>query len=435
MIRAALFVVLLLVFALLAAGLVLPPRESLGLEFLYLSQGMLVASLAIFFTGKSIQGERLAPFLVGAAVAVALAVRLMLLIGPGESYPLSSDVFRYVWDGKMLVNGVNPFLFAPSAPELQHFREYPLSLNINHPNLPTIYPPVAQYIFGLSYLIGGGTVWGFRIVSVAVELLSILLLDRWLSESGAPRSHLLLWLFSPLILIEFIFSSHVDLLAIPFLLAMLLLLGRKHVVAAAAMFTAAVLVKFLCLLFLPFVLQSIGGSGRWRFLGMCAATGVLLYLPFVGDAGWHAFGSLPTYLAEWEYNGSVYLLMKNLFDSTTSRLICAVLLLGVGLLILLRRSELEKKLMAIYTAFAVLTTTLFPWYLAPVMPFAVRFGWLPMLVFSGMVLLSYHGHDQIALIAWQKIEGMEFLIYGPFLILLLAGWVRGRAMRSTAAAA
>ena len=71
---------------------------------------------------------------------------------------LSDDIYRYVWDGRVAMSGINPFAFAPQAEELRHLRDAAIWPLINHPTVPTIYPPAAQLVFQLNALRGGGII-------------------------------------------------------------------------------------------------------------------------------------------------------------------------------------------------------------------------------------------------------------------------------------
>jgi hypothetical protein len=82
-------------------------------------------------------------------VVVTLAIQLPHLLFVPRT---SDDAYRYIWDGRVLLAGIDPYHFVPLDPELAHLRdplhfpegEAPL---INRPGVPTIYPPIAQLWF------------------------------------------------------------------------------------------------------------------------------------------------------------------------------------------------------------------------------------------------------------------------------------------------
>ena len=77
----------------------------------------------------------------------AALLRLALLT---QTPYLSSDIYRYIWDGRVQAAGINPYIHLPSAPQLTALRDDKIFPNINRADYaPTIYPPVAQMFFRL----------------------------------------------------------------------------------------------------------------------------------------------------------------------------------------------------------------------------------------------------------------------------------------------
>ena len=83
-----------------------------------------------------------------AALAVAALMRLAVLLAPPY---LSDDINRYVWDGRVEAAGINPYRYIPEDPHLTPLRDEAIFPKINRSDYaPTIYPPVAEYIFFLA---------------------------------------------------------------------------------------------------------------------------------------------------------------------------------------------------------------------------------------------------------------------------------------------
>ena len=82
-----------------------------------------------------------------AVLAVAALMRLAVLLAPPY---LSDDINRYVWDGRVEAAGINPYRYVPADPHLAALRDETIFPKINRSDYaPTIYPPVAEYIFFL----------------------------------------------------------------------------------------------------------------------------------------------------------------------------------------------------------------------------------------------------------------------------------------------
>ena len=64
------------------------------------------------------------------------------------------DYFRFIWDGKLFVNGFNPYLYLPSEilnTDIAKTAGLTQELydGLNSPKYYTVYPPINQLIFSL----------------------------------------------------------------------------------------------------------------------------------------------------------------------------------------------------------------------------------------------------------------------------------------------
>jgi len=182
---------------------------------------------------------------------LAFAARIVVAVGAGEQAWLSDDIYRYVWEGKLVSHEMNPFTVSPEQLENSGLADDSIFPNIDHPWLPTIYPPLSQYLFALAYRLGGDSLFGFKFLAFLFELLTAIMMIRFAREMHLPRWSVLVYLFCPLVFIEFIISSHVDILAIPFLLMFLLSssLRKPKPIAAGLWLAAAAMIKLPALLF------------------------------------------------------------------------------------------------------------------------------------------------------------------------------------------
>ncbi|MFW5904870.1 MAG: hypothetical protein ACOCUZ_01505, partial [bacterium] len=129
------------------------------------------------------------------ALAVVWGVAVLLRLGLLPVAPeLSDDVFRYLWDGHVQLQGVNPYRYAPSDPALTDIRT-PWHSRINHPDISTIYPPVAQMAFFVIALLGGGILQA-KLLWVGLDLLTGWVLFQVARRTGrrvVPVLVLYLW--------------------------------------------------------------------------------------------------------------------------------------------------------------------------------------------------------------------------------------------------
>lgn len=250
-------------------------------------------------------------------LGAGLLMRLMCL---GVEPLLSDDIYRYVWDGRVLLSGVNPYRYAPVDEALRGLRDAQIWPKINHPALPTIYPPVAQYLFGLNALIGGGVV-ALKALMVGVELACVGLFGRFIARDWTverkQRALLLYWLH-PLVIVELAWSGHVDVLAYGPLVLALGIAWRwpaqwRALLGAGALLGLSIAAKLLGIIALPLLLFApLRGEGlrrvMWQRAGLLLATLLIVagsYLPLRATQG-SKTGSLATYAASWRNNDGLY---------------------------------------------------------------------------------------------------------------------------------
>lgn len=430
--RKLLLVICMVLIVVSAALIFYPDNESPRVvKFLVIAQVMFALSIAIFLIGRRFDFEKRDRRLFYGVLAFALIVRAVMLFGPGDTFWFSDDIYRYVWDGKVASHGINPYLHTPRAAEVSHLVDTVIHPRINHTWLPTIYPPMAQYVFIAAWRLSGDATWGFKLISAFFELLTVLALLVWFRLTGIHRSHILLWLFSPLVLIEFYMSSHIDILAMPFLVATLIAVHNKRASAAAMMLALATLVKFYGLLLAPFIFLEFRGRQRLWFIALFVAFTVVSYLPFATDGEWAFFGSLFKYLNTWQFNASLFFVFKYVFGLSWSRELAGGLFVAWLVYLFVRRLDLMQRLFRAMAGYIVLTTTLFPWYFVWMYPFVLRNLSPAFLFLSGSILISYHVHiGYYATGDWTPIIWIGLFEFIPFYALLIYFALKNRGVRS-----
>lgn len=302
-----------------------------------------------------------------AVVLVALAARVALL--PSERM-LSDDACRYHWDGKVLVHGINPYLYAPDAPEVAHLRRDPPDARINHPDRVTVYPPLAQLLFAVGYWLLPGSLIGFSILCLLAELACWLLLLLELHRRGLPRAWLLLAAWSPLLVCQGYLAGHVDLLGLPFVALLVVALSRGWMVRAGLALALACLIKPLAVIFVPALVVQLGWRRGALSLGVAALVGLAFYLPFVG-AGWNLFASTWLMFSTWSFNGSLAGLFEALLPLSAAHWVAAGCLAALLGLSAWRGRDLITRMLLAMAALVVCSPTLFPWYLVWMFPLLV----------------------------------------------------------------
>lgn len=219
---------------------------------------------------------------------------------------LSDDVFRYLLDGRTGWNGVNPYAYAPSSPKIGEWVAQ-LPGAVNHPALPTIYPPIAQALFLVPAALGGGVaVWkALCVAAVVAGTLGWHCADRERDASGMSTA---LWVAShPLVGAVAAGSGNIDAFALPIVaLAIVVAAGRKPGWLGLAIGAAAGVKAF------PIALLAAVRGRLWTVGAAAAVAGIVLmssYAP-VAAIGPKALGSAGRYAESWEFNAGAFALAR-----------------------------------------------------------------------------------------------------------------------------
>jgi hypothetical protein len=333
-------------------------------------------------------GRRALVGILGAAVLF----RLLLL----PSAPtLSTDLYRYLWDGRLAVAGVSPYRHPANAPEVARFRDRVVYPQLNHVDWRTVYPPGAQLVFAALAALWPSSVIGMKLVVLAADLLTIGLLLGWLRVLGRPAAWALVYAWHPLVVVEFAGSGHLDALVLATTVGALWAAARGRPVTAGALVGVGALLKLYPLLLLP----AVWGRERVRVvaagLGVVAA-GYALYW----REGAAALGSLGRYVAEEEYNGTVRALLElALAPLGPDGLMAARLvpLLGLGALALAvgwGAAPAERRARWLVGGYLLTTPSLFPWYTLWMVPLQAAAPAWPWLHLTCAVALTYLAFTQ-----------------------------------------
>ena len=311
------------------------------------------------------------------------AVLMRLVLVPLAPH-LSDDIYRYLWDGHVQLSGINPFRYAPADPALVAIRT-PWHALINNPTVPTIYPPFAQMAFLFIALVGG-TIFQAKLLWLGFDLGTGWLLGRLARITGRSRRLTqLLYLWSPLLIVEVAWSGHLEPLGI-FGLVLMLLLARAPLTAGVAG-ALSTLTKFAPAAALPSLARRLGR----RFLIGFAVTSVALYLPYV-TAGPKLFAGLGTYARHWRFMEGPYRLLEAVVPGALGpRIAAALIVLAVVAWTTAWRFRPERALFWILGAGLLVTPTLHPWYVLWILPLAALRVSRPWLLLSGLVFVGYFG--------------------------------------------
>ena len=411
----------------------------------------------------------------------AVVFRLTLLLSSPPS--LSDDVYRYIWDGRLLNSAVNPYAHVVDSPALDYL-DSPQRRQVNNAWMASPYLPASQVLFATVYRVAPDNPLAFQVTALLLDLLTGWLVVDMLRRLYLPRARVLLYLWNPLVVVEFAHGAHVDALMICLMMLSLwaLVVERqsgsgsrawiRQLVSPVAL-AAATLTKGIPALLLSVVIW----PWRWRRALIYVALIVAVLLPVGLDAGFGLFGerdgeglfgALRIYGARWNYNSGFYHWLEVVVSGyrtpgavppevvgeapIRAAKAIAAMLLTVVLAVTAwwaRRCHdalgLVRSAMVPLGAYLVLTTTVHPWYVAIVVPLLAfllrregegperdRLIW-PWIYLSVVVSLSYLTYlDPANLREYDWVRMVEYL---PFYALLIwSAWSTRKSTSSVSSA-
>ncbi len=365
-------------------------------------------------------------WLLPAILVLAALMRLVLIPAP----TVSTDIFRYVWDGRVQGEMTNPYRYIPSDPALESLRDDAIYPSINRKSYaPTIYPPFAQMVFFAATRIAE-TLTAMKAMMVLFEALTIWGLIRLLKARGLSPARVVFYAWHPLPLWEFAGSGHIDAVSTALLVLAFVAADRRSPVWTGVALALGAVTKFFPLAVGP----ALWRRWDWRFPLAFAVTAIACYLPYL-TVGTKVFGFLGSYMTEEgiEQGNGVYLIrFIGRFvgiDPTVASLYmpaALVVLVVLAALVAFRRSRPDPDLGG-----AFLLMTVFTFLMAPHL--AWYFTWLIPLLCLRPNLGVFYLTLAAPLLYLPSVAvpgGNESVMYIPFVVLALAdiAWQRARQL-------
>ena len=370
----------------------------------------------------------------GNLASLGLLFRLSILFAIPN---LSDDFYRFIWDGRLLNAGLDPFAELPSFYIETDSSDIPgitpaLYSQLNSPEYFTIYPPVNQFIFWFSSLISGesilGAVVSMRLFLLASEIGNIWLFPKVLAAYQLPRRYSLLYWLNPLVIVEGVGNLHFEVMMLSFiLLALWWLKTNKYIFSAVAM-ALAVGTKLIPLIFLPFISRPFDIKRITIYYGITGVSIAILFLPLISPELINGLqSSISLYYQKFEFNASIYFILRELgfqeYGYNRIEFIGKDLVKWTFWLIIIlafwpfgKRPKLAILFMYALGIYFLLSTTVHPWYVITLVGLSILTPFRSPLVWSYLIFLTYIGYDVdgFSLPVW-----ILFLEYGIVLAIFL----------------
>ena len=407
------------------------------------------------------------PFNFKYLAGISILFRLVILF---QIPNLSQDFYRFIWDGRMILEGLNPYLSLPETYIQQGLK--PISeavtlyegmgeLNGSH---YTNYPPLHQICFLIAALFSSKSILGsivvLRVLIILADIGILYFGKKLLEKLNLPVQNIFWYVLNPFIIIEMTGNLHFESIMLFFLVCALYKLTQKKWCFAGVLIAGAISVKLIPLLFLPLFYQWFAkpknlkknsvevedkSSNRilrkkWgpsvpglknliAFYGIVFTTIIVLFLPFYSqELVSNYLKSIGLWFLKFEFNASFYYLFREigyLFRgwneiAIIGKITSTLTLIFIGYLSFFRKNssipQLITALLFGSSFYYFTTTTMHPWYLATLLILSVFTKYRFTTVWSFAIILSYQAYANTP---WNEnlwFVGLEYLIVFLYLI-------------------
>ncbi len=347
----------------------------------------------------------------GWILTAGLIIRISFLV----AIPTWSDDYpRFLWDGELVKRSGNPYSETPEQwlknhpeiadPYLENLHEL-----MNSPAYYSVYPPLNQAVFYMAAEVGGldlqQGIIALRVILILGEIGVFLLLLKLFDNFQFPAKRLILYWLNPLVIMEITGNLHFEGLVLLFLLAGLYALRKNKMLLSGGFWGLSVGVKLLPLMLLP----SFFTFGKTRkSITFWIGSGIAFILGFIWlllDNSWvHFFQSLKLYQGKFEFNASIYYLLRevgywvkgyNIIGEITP-VLSGIILVGILYFSWKRKPENLMQLIdlwvLIYLIYLILQPVVHPWYLVPVVGLSLFTDKKAFLIWTFTVLFSYEAY-------------------------------------------
>lgn len=344
---------------------------------------------------------------------------------------LSQDFYRFIWDGRLMTQGISPYLFNPNSSislavtveQSQQLIEGMGSLSAGH---FSNYPPVNQLFFAIASLFAGKSILGsvivLRIIIILADIGILYFGKKLLEKLNLPVQKLFWYFLNPFVIIELTGNLHFEGVMLFFLIWALFLLFKGKWIWAAVLMGISISVKLIPLVFLPLFFQYFMNDNKVPkalktfgiplqnlivFNSIVGFTVLLTFLPFLSVEFIHNFSvTLALWFQSFEFNASFYYIIRwlgfqivgwNIIGTVGTVTPIIIVFCVFGLAFFRKTENLKQLLTAMLLALSfyfLLSTTVHPWYIATPLLLSVFTKYKFPIVWSFVVMLSYSAYGK-----------------------------------------
>ena len=359
---------------------------------------------------------------------LAIGLRLVFLFAIPN---LSQDFYRFIWDGRLILTGLNPYLTTPNDlmgsqpdlfPQMKMLFEGMGALSAGH---YSNYPPIHQLPFIIAAMLFKHSILGsvvvLRLILIAADLGILFFGKKLLRKLHLPTRNIYWFILNPLVIIELTGNLHFEgLMLLFFIMALYYIHTQKWHLAALTM-ALSIAVKLAPIISLPLFLNKLGWKKSVRFYLSIGGVFILLFIPFLkGDFFENYSSTIGLWFSKFEFNASFYYFLKWVLKATSKlELIHSMGIVVMSVLVLqicyqlvrnkIKTTALILSILWILSGYYFISTTVHPWYIISLLLLSVFTGYKFAAVWSFTLIFSYMAYNQFSVDENGLILCLEYL--------------------------
>ena len=347
-------------------------------------------------------------------IKIGVLFRILLLL----STPFfSQDFYRFIWDGRLIASGINPYLYLPinisesfnNYEQTNFLLEKMGSLSAHH---FSNYPPINQLMFALAALVSGKLIFGsilfFRIIILLADVGIVYFGRKILVHLNRNPNKIFLYFLNPLVILELSGNLHFEGVMLFFLILGFYYLIKSNWVLASMFIAISISVKLLPLLILPLFWQKLGFKKSVVFYTLIIGFNVLFFLPFINNQLiYNYIETIGLWFTNFEFNASFYYLVRAIgyqvkgynIIGTVGKITPIITILMILIIAFFKNNKTLESIinnsLIVLTAYFFMSTTVHPWYVINLVLLSVFANFRYPIVWSFSIIMSYFAYSNI----------------------------------------
>jgi len=371
-------------------------------------------------------------------VVASVLFRLLFLFAIPN---LSQDFYRFIWDGQMILSGLNPYLSTPDYQmELGALTNFPNQLELYHgmgslsASNYTNYPPLNQLCFVIANLFPGhsilNSIVGMRILIIGADLGTLYFGKKLLEKLNIPSGRIFWYILNPFIIIELTGNLHFEGVMVFFFVWSLYLLHCRKWLISAIILACSISIKLIPIMFLPLFFKwfkkengKVNFKKLIKFYSVVGVTLILFFIPFFSMEFITNYSkTIGLWFGNFEFNGSIYYLAREIGYAITGYNEIAIItkifpLISLSIILYFSFfrathtiTELATSMLLTLSCYLFLSTTVHPWYLTTLIILSIYAAYRYALIWSVVIILSYFAYADIDYTENLWVLAFEYLI-------------------------